>query len=91
MRKVICLLLSLTLCLCFAACGGNTQESPETTLEQAGDEVPGDSVQKPEEPRKETMEEFFDNAAFIGDSVTLKLRNYNMANGTLSRCCRDTM
>lgn len=85
MRKMMCVVLSLALCLCFAACGENTPDSPETTLEQVGDQVTGDSVQKPEEPQKETMEAFFDNAAFIGDSVTLKLRNYNMANGTLGK------
>ncbi len=87
MRKGICFLLAVLMCASLAACSGNrTQEQPDTTTEFSGSEdTSGSADDSVDTPQKETVQEFFDNAAFIGDSVTLKLRNYNMEYGTLGK------
>lgn len=54
------------------------QTVPETTTRQE----PLDPVVQP--PAGGASEGIFADAAFIGDSVTLKLRNYNTANGAVS-------
>lgn len=38
-----------------------------------------------EREKKTDPEEFFDDAAFIGDSISLKLQNYHAANGTFGK------
>lgn len=89
-KKTLCLVLCvLMLCFAFAGCNAeepaNTQDETTTAQDQTADSQ--EQTPEQEEPvvKKETREEFFDNAAFIGDSVTLKLRNYNMQNGTLGK------
>ena len=89
-KKLLCLVLSaLMLCALFVGCGEQTPTTQDQTTagqnQTTGSQQ--DTTEKNEEPviKKETREEFFDNAAFIGDSVTLKLRNYNMQNGTLGK------
>lgn len=82
--KIICLLLAVV--LTFGLVGCNAEQKPE---ESTG-ETPAETTKAPEETTvpptteaKESLQEFFDNAAFIGDSVTLKLRNYNTEFGAL--------
>jgi len=95
MKKSICVLLTLLLCLSFAACEkteeakqtAQTQKTPNTSETPDTPDTPG-TPDTPEDPEQDTVEpitpeQFFNEAAFIGDSVTLKLRNYNTANGTL--------
>lgn len=90
LKKLLCLMLSvLILCFVFVGCG---EKTPATTQDQSASEqnqttgAQNDTTEKKEETvKKETREEFFDNAAFIGDSVTLKLRNYNMKSGALGK------
>ena len=81
--KMMCLALALVLALAMFGCA---QEKPaETTAPAASTTAPtteATTVPPTTEPR-ESVEEFFNNAAFIGDSVTLKLRNYNAENNVL--------
>lgn len=84
-RRGICLLLAILLCVTLFGCSNSGEES--TTQQQMHSEKEESSQDTTEEklPEKETLQEFFDNAAFIGDSVTLKLRNYNMETGALGK------
>lgn len=89
MKKMICLLLAMLLCLSLVACGGETSGKKETQIAKPNESEPvvtpePETEPEPEpEPEPADPKEFFDNAAFIGDSVTLKLRNYNTATGAL--------
>lgn len=75
--RMICLLLAVLLTLGLVGCNADTpQETTDTTTQPTQTTAPAETTAPTTEP-KETMQEFFDNAAFIGDSVTLKLRNYN--------------
>lgn len=81
-KKIICLLLCVLLTLSFAGC--NSEPNPtETTTPAETTQPPAETTAPPATEPKETLKEFFDNAAFIGDSVTLKLRNYNTEFGAL--------
>ena len=148
LKRLLSLLLALTMCFCLAACGGNeekpqkdedknqvdtnpdddTQTPGDGDIEIGGDDIADipldgeddDTVEIPVggesttgQPAGGTTDntpsggttslpvaigspavtiageptqspaEFFEHAAFIGDSVTLKLRNYNTANKSL--------
>lgn len=138
LKKLLSLLLALTMCLSLAACGGNDSEPKKDDNTQSetdtdnGSQTPDDSditsggditdipLDGDEDTRgegivdppaggdsttgggntsqpvtigspavtvaptaSESPEDFFDNVAFIGDSVTLKLRNYHTANKSL--------
>ena len=93
LKNILCLVLAMLLMICLAACG---EEKPgETSGDKPSQQQPSQTTPSTEAPTtvptteapttepKETVEEFFNNAAFIGDSVTLKLRNYNTKNGIL--------
>lgn len=79
--RTLCLILAGILAVGLAGCAGEKPEQTDggTTAPAAADA----STAAPSAEAGETVQEFFDNAAFIGDSVTLKLRNYNTENGTL--------
>ena len=92
--RLLCLIMAFLLCLNMAACGekpasGNSAGKQIQNQDSgAQDDVPGttqgndeQSTEQNKEPQ--TPEEFFKNAAFIGDSVTLKLRYYDAANKCL--------
>lgn len=79
--RTLCLILAVILTVGLVGCA---EEKPAQTTEgntASSTTVPTTTPATTE--AKETVQEFFDNAAFIGDSVTLKLRNYNTENGTL--------
>ena len=80
--KIMCFVLALCLSAALIGCGEEkpAQTTPVQTTAPAQTTAP--TTEAPTQP-KETMAEFFDNAAFIGDSVTLKLRNYNTENGAV--------
>lgn len=92
--RLLCLVMALLLCLNMAACGekaenknsagektqntdsGNQGDTPGNA--EGNNQQSGEQIKKPQTP-----EEFFKNAAFIGDSVTLKLRYYDAENKCL--------
>lgn len=80
--RLQCLLLALMLAFGLVGCA---QEQQESTTAPAGTTAPTTqaTTAPPTTEARETVEEFFNNAAFIGDSVTLKLRNYNAENNVL--------
>ena len=79
--KTLCLILAMLLILGLAGC---SQEAPkETTAGTTAPASPSETTAPAATEAKETVQEFFDNAAFIGDSVTLKLRNYNTETSAL--------
>lgn len=91
LKNIIAMFLVVVLGLSLVACG-QTQgtSSTEPDPDPATDPAPGAATTAPTEPEpttepetEMTVEEFFDKSAFIGDSVTLKLRNYNAKNGVL--------
>lgn len=82
--KMICLLLAAFMMLTLAGC--NSEPKPtETTKPAETTQPPVETTAAPATEPKESLQEFFDNAAFIGDSVTLKLRNYNTEFGVLGK------
>ena len=88
-RSTVCLLLILILGLAVTACAKNEHSDYESNLEgntPQQNQPPASSQDEPPASSQDeqtaiapsmSVEEFFSNAAFIGDSVTLKLRNYN--------------
>ena len=80
--RIQCLMLALILVFGLVGCA---QDKPEDTKAPAGTTAPTteSTTVPPTTEARETVEEFFNNAAFIGDSVTLKLRNYNAENNVL--------
>ena len=70
-KTTLCLLLIIVLGASAAACG--KEDYSEYEPQQGGQSSNAQEVSA----STMTVEEFFGNAAFIGDSVTLKLRNYN--------------
>lgn len=79
--KTLCLILALCFVLALAGCSQDTPE--ETTAGTTAPAAPAETTAPATTEAKETVQEFFDNAAFIGDSVTLKLRNYNTQTSVL--------
>lgn len=91
LKNMICLFMAVCICFAFAACkkedagaeaqgqAGQKTEPVETSSVLAESETTEPTQTQP----VMTAEEFFGKAAFIGDSVTLKLRNYNTKNGVL--------
>lgn len=86
MKRSIALALSALLLLCLCACGNSGSRETEPPVRQTQPpvipegtyECDGTSVQ-------ENLENYFDNAAFIGDSVTLKLQYYNADTAALGK------
>lgn len=85
MKRILCAILALLLCFAFVACAEETETKKKTTKKSDSKETVTQEEEPVDEEKPMTPEEFFDNAAFIGDSVTLKLRNYNTANGVLGK------
>ena len=95
LKKSLWLLLSLWL-LCLSGCGGGEsgpaalpEAGPETALPAPAALTPEPSPEPtpqptPEPPVPETIEEaWFDDALFIGDSITGMLSSYTLLNGGL--------
>lgn len=82
LKRLFCFVLAMVLCLTFAACGAETKKVKDNPTEPTKETENQEQPVVPE-PEVETPEEFFNNSAFIGDSVTLKLRNYNMETNAL--------
>lgn len=63
-----------------------TEAATEATVETTQETTPRQEPQGPvvQPPAGGASDGLFADAAFIGDSVTLKLRNYNTANGAVS-------
>lgn len=84
-KTALCLLLVIVFGLFAAACGEEEYSEYESQKDPLASSPQGQTAPEPApEPAPElapapamTKETFFGNAAFIGDSVTLKLRNYN--------------
>ena len=70
-KRAACLFLVIVLGLSVAACGKNEYSDYDSASQQK--EQPSNEGQTVDAPAM-TVEEFFGKAAFIGDSVTLKLR-----------------
>ncbi len=88
--KLLCLLLALTLCFCAVGCNNDTPEDTSGSTSEST-EPSGETTETTQ--GKESLADFFNNAAFIGDSVTLKLRNYNTetsALGTATFLCQGS-
>ena len=84
MTKILCLLLAVVFAVGLAACSGKSVQEPTEPSTQDTTEVTTEpTTEATTEPTEEvtvkqqTLQEFLDGAAFIGDSVTLKLRNYD--------------
>lgn len=67
----------ITLCTVAMVAAGPKASTPTTAPPTAGNSSPSTAV--PTQPQ----EGFFDGAAFLGDSVTMALRNYNLKTGAL--------
>ena len=81
MKKILALILALMVLL--SACGAaDAPESTGETQKNTEDVQTGATPQLPEVP---VVENFFDDAAFIGDSVTLKLKYYHAETGALGK------
>lgn len=80
-KRILSLALALMMLTVLAGCDTDPKKTTGSTT-QATTAATTEATTAPTEA-KETMQAFFDNAAFIGDSVTLKLRNYNTENNTL--------
>lgn len=94
--KRVCLLMSVILAgsVVFSGCGGDETESPSTkssvvseeksivSEESVKSEVSKDEKSESVESQKEVEASWFDDAVFVGDSVTLKL-SYYADNGSL--------
>lgn len=82
MRKLTVRTVALLLTLALLLCGCGQQEQP--SMDPSAEPSQSDAATEPSQETVETTqplltpEELFKSAAFIGDSVTLKLRNYNM-------------
>lgn len=71
MKKIICIILCLMMVAVCAACGEETQKEEKKT----------DAAVETQEPTEEEIEHpvsasWFDDAVFVGDSITLKLSYY---------------
>ena len=97
MRKLIALLLTAVLLLSLAACGtndhpGSTGETPNNSQNNNNDQNPGKTTEgnvdvqtgaTPTLPEPQGVDNYFDDAAFVGDSVTLKLKYYHAETNAL--------
>jgi len=84
--QVSCMLLAVMLVLC--GCDNTpeaSQTEPSTQSTDATDAIgqtnATDATETVPDPSDAPLEDIFTDSAFIGDSVTLKLRNYSMATG----------
>ena len=71
MKKLLALLLAVLTVVTMAAC--TAEKVPESTEGETDPPVDVQTGATPKIPEPESLENFFDDAAFIGDSVTLKL------------------
>ena len=81
MKKLLALLLVVLTVVTVAACPA--EKVPESTEGQTDPPVDVQIGATPAVPEPESLENFFDDAAFIGDSVTLKLKYYHAETGAL--------
>lgn len=83
-KQILCCALALSVCLLFGACGAE-EDTPATDMPSTTDTVATEPTEEPTQPTLPpvTPETFFNESAFIGDSVTLKLRNYNAETSAL--------
>ena len=72
MKKLLALLLVVLTVVTVAAC--TAEKVPESTEGQTDPPVDVQISATPTVPEPKSLENFFDDAAFSGDSVTLKLK-----------------
>lgn len=84
-KKSVSLVLMALLCAALAACGskGPVINGPDTKPTENTAVTTGETTVETTQAKPQTPAEFFSESAFIGDSVTLKLRNYNTSKGVL--------
>ena len=80
MKKILAIMLVLLL---LTGCGNAA--TPESTGETPGNTEDIQSGPTPQLPAVQSIENFFDDAAFIGDSVTLKLKYHHAETGALGK------
>ena len=90
MKRLICVVLAMLLCFSFVACAGEAETESKPKNKDKAERPAAEKQEEEAEADKEevvpmTPEEFFDNSAFIGDSVTVKLKIYNTATGALGK------